>query len=195
MIRRPAALLSCLALGLLCFMPACDSGNGNGNDVATTETGNGEGNGDGDGDGPQPCGTEWAEKDPDAASLMTEFGAPCMTTADCVAILGDDGICVTNILKVYDLPGGFCSRNCDLANTSVTFEHDAAQCDPDGGVTCVGAQGLFTACIIECTSDDDCGREGYGCRNMPTLAAEGDPKFCLMNPVDCCTTDSGECGA
>jgi hypothetical protein len=185
MTRRPAALLSCFALGLLCFVPACDGGGG------------GEASSEGDTDTvpAQPCGTEWVTKDASAPSTMTEFGAPCSSTADCVAILGEDGVCVTNILGVYDLPGGFCSRNCDLANTSVSFEYDAPQCSSEGGVTCVGAQGLFTACIIECTSDDNCGREGYGCRNMPTLAAEGDPKFCLMNPADCCTTDSGECGA
>lgn len=182
MISRSAALLSSFALGLLCSLPACDGGDDNG-DGTDTE------------DGPV-CGEEWidGEKDPTVPSLMEQYGAPCMTDADCEAVLGADGICIDEILGVYKLPGGFCSKACDLANTSVSFEHDSAQCSADGGVTCVGAQGLFTACIIECTDDSECGREGYGCRNMPTLAAEGDPKFCLMSTADCCTTDSGECG-
>ena len=172
---RPLALLFGFGFGVLCSVSACDSGHDD----------KGEKN---------ECGTEWTDKPGVEPSIMDDFGAPCMSDADCEPVLGADGICITNILSVYNLPGGFCSRECDLENTSVTFEHDSAQCDPNGGVTCVGAQGLFTACIRECTSDDQCGREGYGCRIMPTLAKADDPKFCLMNPVDCCTTDSGECG-
>jgi hypothetical protein len=176
---RPLSLLFGFGFGLLCSVTACDSGD--------------DGNGD---EGPQKneCGTEWAEKDDTTPSIMDDFGAPCSSDADCVGPLGAGSVCVTEILGVYDLPGGFCSRPCTLPNTSTSFEHDSAQCDPDGGVTCVGAQGLFTSCIRECTSDSQCGREGYGCRLMPTLASTGDPKFCLMNTVDCCTTDSGECG-
>jgi hypothetical protein len=180
---RPAALLS--ALTLLCLAPACDGGNNDGGDSGNNETGS-----------DRVCGEEWVstEKDPATPSLMEDFGAACTTDAECAVILGDGGICVKNILGVYDLPGGFCSRPCDLPDTSTSFQHDSEQCSADGGVTCVGAQGLFTACIRECTSHDQCGRVGYGCRNMPTLASEGDPKFCLMSPDDCCTTDSGECG-
>lgn len=190
MLSRSAALLSSLALGLLCSLPACDdAASGDGSEADGGETGGGETGGG------SVCGDEWieGEKDPATPSIMEEYGAPCTTDADCEPILGADGICVTEILGVYELPGGFCSKACDLANTSVSFEHDAAQCSAEGGVTCVGAQGLFTACIIECTDDSQCKREGYGCRNMPTLAAEGDPKFCLMSTKDCCTTDSGEC--
>lgn len=179
---RPLALLFGFGLGLLCSVSACDSGS---DDEGSGETG----------DQKNECGTEWVEKDGTTPSIMEDFGAPCMSDADCEPVLGDTGVCVNNILGVYDLPGGFCTRDCDLPDTMTTFEHDSEQCDPNGGITCVGAQGLFTACIRECTSDDQCGREGYGCRIMPTLAAEGDPKFCLMNTVDCCTTDSGECGA
>lgn len=178
---RSMALCSCLALGLLWLAPGCDGGDDNEDTAA-----------DGDSGG-QPCGTEWADKSGEADDLMVEYGAPCMQDSDCTPLLGEDGVCVTNILEVYDLPGGFCTKYCDLPDAGTSFEHDNEQCSPDGGVTCVGANGLFTACILECETSDQCGREGYGCRTMPTLAAEGDPKFCLMNPTDCCTTNSGEC--
>lgn len=178
---RPLSLLFGFGFGLLCSVTACDSGN----DDSGDEQGNVVKN---------ECGTEWAEKDETTPSIMDAYGAPCNSDADCFEVLGDGSICVDNILGVYDLPGGFCSRPCDLENTMTSFEHDSAQCDPNGGITCVGAQGLFTACIEECTTDAECGREGYGCRRMPTLAGPDDPKFCLMNTVDCCTTDSGECG-
>ena len=177
------ALHACLALGLLWLVPACDGGGGD--DEAADSSG--------DASGGQPCGTEWADKSGEAEDIMGEYGAPCLQDSDCTPILGDDGVCVTNILGVYDLPGGFCSKYCELPDAGTSFEHNNVMCDPNGGVTCVGANGLFTACILECETSDQCGREGYGCRTMPTLAAEGDPKFCLMSPTDCCTTDSGEC--
>lgn len=180
---RLSASLSCLALCLLVFASACDNGDDSGDDTAAETTG----------PAPQPCGTEWAEKSGTGTSIMDMWGAPCMSSADCVPLLGEGAECITNILGVYDLPGGFCSKYCDLPDSGTSFLLDSEQCDPAGGVACVGAQGLFTACIIPCTSSDECGREGYGCRTMPTLAAEGDPTFCLMSPTDCCTTDSGEC--
>jgi hypothetical protein len=179
---RSLALLFSFSLGLLCSVPACDKG--------------GEGEGEGEtGTQPQECGTEWAEKDNMTASIMETWGAPCTVDADCEPLLGADAVCIQNILGVYDLPDGYCTKNCSLPNTSVTFERDSADCDPNGGVTCVGVEGAFTACALECENHSQCGREGYGCRIMPSIAAEGDPSFCLMNAVDCCTTDSGECGA
>jgi hypothetical protein len=162
---RLAALTSCLLLS--CFVVACD----NGEDADT----NGEE--ETTGPAPEPCGTEWAEKDGTTPSIMDVWGAPCTTDADCMPTLGADGVCVQNILGVYDLPGGFCSKYCELPDSATSFIHDAPDCDPAGGVTCVGAKDLFSACIIPCTASDQCGREGYGCRTMPTLASEGDPTF------------------
>lgn len=186
---RPALLSSCLALVLLSwFVPACDDG---GDDTGETTTA-GETTA---GTGAEPCGTEWAEKDGVTESVMDAWGAPCMEDSDCTPVLGDGAVCISNILGVYDLPGGFCSKYCELPDTMTTYIHDAVDCDPAGGVTCVGAKDLFSACIIPCANDSECGREGYGCRTMPTLASEGDPTFCLMNALDCCTTDSGECGS
>ncbi|WP_052547437.1 hypothetical protein [Enhygromyxa salina] len=183
---RPALLTSCLALVLSCFVPACDGGDDSSDDSSDTEATSTTSGG-------MPCGTEWAEKDGMTESIMDAWGAPCMQKSDCEPMLGADAQCVSNILGVYNLPGGFCTKYCELPDTMTTFIHDAADCDPAGGVTCVGAKDLFTACIIPCENDSQCGREGYGCRTMPTLASEGDPTFCLMNTTDCCTTDSGEC--
>jgi hypothetical protein len=179
-----AAALSCILLSV--FMTGCTSDTGE-------EAEEGTGAESTTGPEPQPCGTEWAEKDGMTPSVMDDWGAACLQDSDCMPILGDGAVCVTNILGVYDLPGGFCTKYCALPDTSTTFIHDAMDCDPNGGITCVGAKDLFTACIRPCENDSQCGREGYGCRTMPTLAAEGDPTFCLMSPVDCCTTESGEC--
>ena len=48
------------------------------------------------------------------------------------------------------------------------------------GVTCIGVDGYFEGCVIECTDDSQCPREGYECRTMPQIAETCDPKFCLM---------------
>lgn len=37
-----------------------------------------------------------------------------------------------------------------------------------------------TACALECRCDEDCPREGYECRRVPTISMENDPKYCLM---------------
>ena len=182
---RPLALLFGFGLGLVCSVSACDKGGSDAGDEVGDETGN----------QPNECGTEWAEKDGTTPSIMETWGAPCATDDECVPLLGEGAKCIQNILGVYDLPGGYCSRECSLPDTSVSFELDSPDCDPNGGVACVGVEGAFTACALPCESHDQCGREGYGCRLMPDIAAEGDPTFCLMNTVDCCTTDSGECGA
>lgn len=181
---RPLSLLFGFGLGLICSVSACDSGGSDADEEGGDETG----------EPTNECGTEWAEKDGVTASIMDAWGAPCMVDDDCVPLLGDGAVCVQNILGVYSLPGGYCSRECSLADTSVSFELDSADCDPNGGIACVGVEGAFTACAPPCDSHDQCGREGYGCRLMPNIAAEGDPNFCLMNAADCCTTDSGECG-
>ena len=184
---RPLALLFGFGLGLVCSVSACETG---GSDAEAGGT-------DDETGGPQKneCGTEWAEKDGTTPSIMDAWGAPCSVDADCEPLLGADAKCIQNILNVYDLPGGYCTRECHLADTSVSFELDSPDCDPNGGVACVGVEGAFTACALPCDSHDQCGREGFGCRLMPSIASEGDPTFCLMNATDCCTTDSGECGA
>ncbi len=174
MMRLFACLTSTLALTLGIVL-GCDSG------------------GEGDDETGRVCGEEWGEKDGTTASIMDSWGAPCMTNAECETVLGAGAECVTNILGVYDLPGGYCSKPCQLPGTDVSYELDDMECDPNGGIACVGVQGVYTVCAMPCESDSQCGREGYACTIMPNIGADGDPTFCLMNSKDCCTTDSGEC--
>jgi hypothetical protein len=139
------------------------------------------------------CGEEFVEKDGTTASLMDAWGAACMTDAQCEATaLGAGAVCITNILGVFDLPLGYCTRECTVGTTETTFLLDSPECDPNGGVACVGIDGSFTACAPVCENDSQCGREGYGCTIMPLIGAAGDPKFCLMNADACCTAD-GSC--
>jgi hypothetical protein len=140
------------------------------------------------------CGEEFVEKEPGTPDIMTTWGHACMADADCEAAgLAAPAKCISNILGVYDLPMGYCTRDCEVGSTEVSFRLDALECDPNGGVACVGVDGMFTACAPECTSDSQCGREGYACQIMPNIGAENDPKFCLMNASACCATP-GACG-
>lgn len=111
-------------------------------------------------------------------SVMEEFGHPCMSDADCAAVLGPDGVCLKDILGVYSLPGGYCSKLCMLPDANTAYVPNDATCGP--GVYCIGADGYFEGCVIECTDNSQCPRAGYECRIMPQLGADGDPKFCLM---------------
>lgn len=177
-------LLFLLPVSLLLACPADDGSEGS-EEAAEAETGEtGEG---------LACGEEFVEKDGTTPTLMDAWGAPCMTNAECEATaLGAGAVCITNILGVFDLPLGYCTRECTVGSTETTFVLDSAECDPNGGVACVGIDGSFTACAPVCTSDSQCGREGYGCTTMPLIAAEGDPTFCLMNADACCTAP-GSC--
>lgn len=188
-------LTGCAAFALLFAAPGCpsdDTGSDNSTDADadTDATDSAD-----ETEGELVCGDEWAEKDGSGTSIMDEWGAPCMADAECVAILGDGASCVTNILGVYDLPGGYCSKlNCQLPDNTTSFVLDAEDCSADGGIACVGVQGIYTVCAMPCDSHNQCQREGYGCRIMPNIGADGDPTFCLMDAVSCCTTESGECG-
>jgi hypothetical protein len=115
--------------------------------------------------------------------IMNAWGAPCTTDAECVALIGEGAECL-DMAVIYELPGGFCSKPCSLPDTSTTFVNDDPTCDPNGGVTCVGQKPLFEYCIVSCTDDLQCDREGYYCRQMPVISGAEDPTFCLM--PDCC---------
>ena len=95
-----------------------------------------------------------------------------------MAVLGDGGVCLKDILMVYNLPGGYCSKICKLPDTMTAYVPDDPICGP--GVTCIGAMGFFEGCAVECADNSDCPRQGYECRIMPTIGAPGDPTFCLM---------------
>ena len=115
--------------------------------------------------------------------LMQTWGAPCTTDAQCVALIGEGAVCL-DLAVIYELPGGFCTKPCELPDTNTTFVEDDLACDPAGGVTCVGQRPLFQYCAVQCTDDAQCDRDGYHCRQMPIIAGANDPTFCLM--PDCC---------
>lgn len=116
--------------------------------------------------------------------LMETWGAACQTHDDCIAIMGDpDAICDTTAV-VYELPGGYCTKACTLPDGDTRAVLDDPQCDPAGGVACLGVMGTFERCAIPCTDDNQCNRAGYMCRQLPLVSLPEDPSFCLM--PDCC---------
>lgn len=121
--------------------------------------------------------------------LQTTWGAPCIEDSECVALLGEGGVCLTEAV-IFELPGGYCSKLCTLPEGS-KYSIDDAQCDPAGGVDCIGQAPLFEVCAPQCTGDSQCGRDQYNCRNFPLIAEEGDPTYCLM--PDCCQESCDAC--
>jgi hypothetical protein len=117
-------------------------------------------------------------------SLMQTWGAPCESDADCIELLGDPDAVCDDMFVIYQLPGRYCSKPCELPDTTVTFVLDDPTCDPDGGIACVGQRPLLQRCAPACTDDLQCDREGYVCRTMPQISQPTDPAFCLM--PDCC---------
>jgi hypothetical protein len=116
-------------------------------------------------------------------SVQTTWGAPCEDNDDCVALLGEGALCF-DMAVVFELPGGVCTKPCNLPDTQTTVVRDDPECDPQGGVHCLGAMDIMELCSPECTSHEQCGRDGYLCRQMPEIAQPSDPMFCLM--PDCC---------
>lgn len=125
-----------------------------------------------------------------ANSLMETWGAPCTTDQDCIDLIGDPLAICDQMAVVYELPGGYCTKECELPDLETTFINDAEECDPNGGVGCFGVMGMFARCGLFCTDDAQCTRDGYICRQMPLIAQEGDPRSCLM--PDCCQESCAE---
>jgi len=121
--------------------------------------------------------------------VQSTWGAPCTEDSECIALLGEGGVCL-NEAVIFELPGGYCSKTCTLPEGS-TYSIDDAQCDPAGGVDCIGQAPLFEVCAPQCTSDSQCTRDQYDCRNFPLIATEGDPTYCLM--PDCCQESCDAC--
>ncbi len=119
-------------------------------------------------------------------NIMGDYGRPCVEDNEC-EFLGEGFKCVHTILEVAHPPGGYCSRDCELPDGNTKYVKDHVMCGP--GVTCLGVRDFFEACAIECTSDDQCQREGYECRLLPVVGGEGEPKFCLMVD-DCVASDA-----
>lgn len=116
--------------------------------------------------------------------LMETWGAPCTTNEECVALIGDPAAICDDAAVVYELPGGYCTKPCVLPDANTRAVADDPQCDPAGGVSCLGVMGTFERCAIPCTDDNQCNRPGYMCRQLPLISQDGDPSFCLM--PDCC---------
>ncbi len=136
------------------------------------------------------CAAEIDEDTTDGAAdeIQTTWGAPCTEDSECEALLGDGGVCLFEAV-IFELPLGYCSKTCTLPSGSM-YSIDDPQCDPDGGVDCIGQAPLFMVCAPQCTDDTQCNRDGYTCRNFPLIASEGDPTYCLM--PDCCEGSCAE---
>ncbi len=120
--------------------------------------------------------------------LQVTWGAPCSEDSECEALLGEGGVCLFEAV-IYELPQGYCSKTCTLPSGSM-YSTDDPQCDPNGGVDCIGQAPLFMVCAPQCTDDLQCTRGGYTCRNFPIIANEGDPTYCLM--PNCCESSCAE---
>lgn len=110
--------------------------------------------------------------------LMGKYGHACATDDDCMPFLGPTAVCQKEILGVYNLPGGYCTTYCHLPDQQTTYMKPPNDCTMDSD--CVGLMGFFEACAYECTDNAQCPREGYECRQMPTISNPEDPKYCLM---------------
>lgn len=119
----------------------------------------------------------------EAQSVMETWGADCSDASDCEALLGTGAICETAAV-IYELPGGYCTKQCALPDTMTTLVRDAPDCDPNGGVDCVGAMGIFERCLVPCTAHEQCERDGFYCTQLPAIAQPSDPTYCLM--PECC---------
>lgn len=120
--------------------------------------------------------------------IMQTWGAACTSNEDCIDLIGDPAAVCDFAAVVYELPGGYCTKPCVLPDFETRAVLDDPQCDPEGGVACLGVMGTFERCAIPCTESAQCNREGYECRLLPLIGVEGDPTFCLM--PDCCDNNS-----
>jgi hypothetical protein len=175
-----------LVSSLLLLAPGCTA-----DDAMEAEDGPGDSsmtsNATGDG-GDLGCALEGEQMEIDTTDgapgdLQQTWGAACATNDDCVALLGEGAECLF-LAVAYELPGGYCAKPCTLPG-SETIVQDDPNCDPGGGVDCIGSSSVgFSYCAAVCTDDSQCSRDGYTCRLMPQISAEGDDNFCLM-PLCC----------
>lgn len=187
---RSLASLCALPFALALALTGCSGDDSSSSDSETTmssdsngSTSNSTSDSDSDSDTgdamTQLCGS--GEKtEGSATNLMADWGAPCTSDQECVDLIGDGGTCLDNILDIYLLPMGYCAKLCALPDSDTMYVENDTVCGD--GRTCLGAKDFFEACAVPCTSDDECQRDGYTCQNLPQIGAEGDPKFCLMQP-------------
>ena len=84
-------------------------------------------------------------------------GGPCIDEFDCVA----GSYC----LRRASFPNGTCTTNCT----------EPADCR--SGSTCVELES--GVCLLECETDEDCGRAGYACRPQVLRGAAGEALACI----------------
>lgn len=173
----------CLALPLAAGCPAEED------DSAGDEGANSESNTTDVSTTDEPTTTAEGSSGGGGESLQATWGAPCTEDSECVALLGEGGVCLTEAV-IFELPGGYCSKLCTLPEGS-KYSIGDPQCDPGGGIDCIGQAPLFEVCAPPCTSDSQCTRDQYSCRNFPLIAEEGDPTYCLM--PDCCQESCDAC--
>ncbi|HEY8375039.1 MAG TPA: hypothetical protein VIK91_01065, partial [Nannocystis sp.] len=113
-----------------------------------------------------------------AVNKQETWGHGCTDDAECMALVGNKGVCEFDVLGLYELPGGYCTKGCTLPDLQTVYVPDHPSCGP--GVHCVGVKGFLEVCLLECSDDSECPREGYECRVLPQIGQPGDPKFCLM---------------
>lgn len=182
--RRISTLIMTLAI-------ACTTDDGDGDDSSmmnSTPTATAADSGSGStGSGNEALGCAFPEEqdgtDGKTNPLMDKWSTPCTADDECVALLGAGGVCLFQAV-VYELPGGYCTKPCDLPDDNTRVVMDDPACDPAGGIACVGQKDTFSNCSPLCTDDAQCNRDGYICRQMPIIAQPGDASLCLM--PDCC---------
>ena len=82
-----------------------------------------------------------------------KIGDPCTSPDDCQAPAGLQAECLTNLLNMIELPGGYCTASCTPG--------DPDPCAPDG--VCYGMQ-MMAYCLKPCTDNSECRQdEGYVC--------------------------------
>jgi hypothetical protein len=85
------------------------------------------------------------------------IGGPCLDELDCAA----GSYCLTGL----DYPDGTCTTNC---------RQDA---DCRGGSVCVEEEAGI--CLLPCTVDEDCARDGYVCRDRVQRGVVGTVRVCV----------------
>lgn len=84
-------------------------------------------------------------------------GGPCIEELDCAP----GSFC----LRGLDAPGGTCTTNCG----------DDSDCV--GGTACI--EEGSGVCLLRCTVDEDCTREGYACRDRVRRGVTGSTGVCV----------------
>jgi hypothetical protein len=92
---------------------------------------------------------------PDEGPLHSSIGGPCSTAADCESPEGLTAQCLTDLITIIVMPGGYCTAQCQ----------DVGDCGP--GAACVDLS-IVKFCIKTCSSAADCRQdEGYYCDIIP----------------------------